>query len=665
MEVLQRYLAAILDDELTREAFNLFLALPIFPRTLYFDSSSDTFSEIRRNEQNHYDKQYQPVFSCSVADIILPDHRAVLEHKNVDGAEEYLIQKIECFHQSSLLHCVEFVKSFNKKHTEDKLISWKDLENLFQHLKHSIHGHNTLLCWFDVYKQKDSMQDIRLKYFRPSSISCIPVPFSYNRTDLLDNLINNIAVYWYSKFLDHRSEELKEFVLSEDDTPMHSEFNVKALNDFDLSRQHLVSVISYEAVSGNVFQEYLSKNSMFEQVKYLKFLKGCLPFYDGFTIDSVDVLWVKRCSMKTISSYIMPGSKNNLIKLPPDILTDLKKSANPPFEDLFDGAIEYSLLRLTPCLKMYFEDELIQFRAIKEAEIIEEEVPIVIVTPTIDEDERKLKSCSIILQKAVDEAANSAVFDIMTNTHEFDKFKNYLSSFQDKTPGSTPTGLLDLQCYIDIEKFKLSKEDIAERDQIATGIKQTYLTKRYFFGPISPAPRNTQLNILGGSGKKMPARPPSPILLEVQKHVLQRLGNKWVKQYHSTEDYQRRQARGTKLDRQDTRKPRSDNQFVFVSETKSRANAHEMLQLRKTLSDPLKVDSLKKFAQARSDKLARDIDFWIEVQKYKDMHHRHSSQSMIRKKIDTVIDCFLESVVGPKVHISVPADIAAKTVDCK
>lgn len=55
----------------------------------------------------------------------------------------------------------------------------------------------------------------------------------------------------------------------------------------------------------------------------------------------------------------------------------------------------------------------------------------------------------------------------------------------------------------------------------------------------------------------------------------------------------------------------------------------------------------------------------MEVQRYKDVHHRHSSTSLIRKKIDTIIDCFLDSTIPPKVQISVPNEIAVKITESR
>jgi hypothetical protein len=156
----------------------------------------------------------------------------------------------------------------------------------------------------------------------------------------------------------------------------------------------------------------------------------------------------------------------------------------------------------------------------------------------------------------------------------------------------------------------------------------------------------------------MPPRPSSPVLLEVQKYVLLRLNSKWIKHYKSSEEFQRRQDRGGSTL---ARRKANDNaqSFVFV-DSKARANAHDMLQLRRTLLDHSKCEPLKRYAKAKNDRLLRDIEFWVEVQRYKDMHHRHSSTSLIRKKIDTIIDCFLDSTVFPKVQVSVPNDIAHK-----
>ena len=668
-------------DNLLCGALNCFLSLPSFPKCLHYDKKSKKFNEVPRYEPCHREKFYQPVFTCSISDVKNPK---CLRRSFKSFGEVCRILQLECFHQSDIYISYIFTLSLNKI-LKGNLATWDAALSFLRQLNHCA-GYREYLCWIALFKcsSKDTLKEIRLKYFRPNQISYLAhVPFSDQRGSLMESLVKNIASYWYPRVgystTHHDVDRIELRDISED-----------LLDKWPVGdvRRELLQVISYEELSGHVFRTYLISHDLSEPAKYLNLIKGCFTFYSGFTFETVDSLWAKRSAWKIISDYLTPGGQH-YVEVPAHLLSEIRRSANPPYEDLLDGVMEFAIFNLIPCLQRYFTDYMIMFSEIPDEivdiEIIEEAE----TEPDITEEKEISQdiAADVRIEVTSDEDASakgrkkagrrakpgtpqgdSHIISILRNRSEFERFKAYLATLAPTDEAGTnaeqtTNPMTDLECYIDIEKFKIAKGKPPVRDDIAGNIKSTYLTKKYFFGPVSPAPRTAQISILGGSGHKMPARPPSPVIMQVQEHVLSRLNNKWIKQYRSTEEYQIRQTRsGSALGR---RKSTDTTQsYVFV-DAKARANAHDLLQLRKTLLDPDKSEPLKRYAKAKSDRLLRDIEFWVEVQKYKDMQHRHSSTSMIRRKIDTIIDCFLDSTVAPKVQVSVPNEVAQKVTDAR
>ncbi len=111
----------------------------------------------------------------------------------------------------------------------------------------------------------------------------------------------------------------------------------------------------------------------------------------------------------------------------------------------------------------------------------------------------------------------------------------------------------DLMCWMDIEAFRgLPASDKFFRDLKARQIRKTYFNKHYFFGSKSPASKEAQRQtIMAGGlcyGARLPARTPSPVLREAQKHVRARLEKNWLMRFINSPEFLERN-RGTKLNK--------------------------------------------------------------------------------------------------------------------
>ncbi|KAK6183535.1 hypothetical protein SNE40_011001 [Patella caerulea] len=56
----------------------------------------------------------------------------------------------------------------------------------------------------------------------------------------------------------------------------------------------------------------------------------------------------------------------------------------------------------------------------------------------------------------------------------------------------------------------------------------------------------------------------------------------------------------------------------------------------------------------------KDLFFYIEVQKFKDCSHAFSDDEMLKRKVQSIIDCFLESVYTPSLQVDVQTDVQQK-----
>ncbi|KAH9492920.1 hypothetical protein Btru_032617 [Bulinus truncatus] len=58
----------------------------------------------------------------------------------------------------------------------------------------------------------------------------------------------------------------------------------------------------------------------------------------------------------------------------------------------------------------------------------------------------------------------------------------------------------------------------------------------------------------------------------------------------------------------------------------------------------------------------KDLFFYIEVQKFKDCSHNYSDEELLRGKVQSIVDCFLESCYSPSLQIDIPMDLHQKAL---
>nr|XP_008981662.3 regulator of G-protein signaling 22 isoform X2 [Callithrix jacchus] len=354
----------------------------------------------------------------------------------------------------------------------------------------------------------------------------------------------------------------------------------------------------------------------------------------------------------------------------------------PPFEDLFDTAEEYILLLLLePWTKMVKSDQT----AYKKVELVEE-------TRQLDSTYfRKLQALhkETFSKKAEDttcEIGNGILSlsnvskrteywdnvpaeykhfkfsDLLNNKLEFEHFRQFLEN---------NSSSMDLMCWTDIEQFRaITCRDRNQREAKAIYIKNKYLNKKYFFGPNSPASlyqQNQVMHLSGGWGKLLHEQLDAPVLAEIQKHVQNRLENVWLPLFLASEQFAARQKIKVQIkdiaEEMLLQKPGKKIRVWKPVESKWISSSCEIIAFRKALLNPVTSRQFQRFVALKGDLLENGVLFWQEVQKYKDLCHSHCDESVIQKKITTIINCFINSNIPPALQIDIPVEQAQKITE--
>ncbi|KAI4565935.1 hypothetical protein MJT46_009310 [Ovis ammon polii x Ovis aries] len=98
-------------------------------------------------------------------------------------------------------------------------------------------------------------------------------------------------------------------------------------------------------------------------------------------------------------------------------------------------------------------------------------------------------------------------------------------------------------------------------------------------------------------------------------------------------------------------------------ESKWISSSCEIIAFRKALLNPVTARQFQRFVALKGDLLENGVLFWQEVQKYKDLCHSHCDESIIHKKIMTIINCFINSSIPPALQIDIPVEQAQKIIE--
>nr|XP_030869928.1 regulator of G-protein signaling 22 isoform X13 [Gorilla gorilla gorilla] len=455
--------------------------------------------------------------------------------------------------------------------------------------------------------------------------------------------------------------------------------DVGALGGFDM--ENLLQSLYVENRAGFFFTKFCehSGNKLWKNSVYFWF--DLQAYHQLFYQETLQPFKVCKQAQYLFATYVAPSATLD-IGLQQEKKKEIYMKIQPPFEDLFDTAEEYILLLLLePWTKMVKSDQI----AYKKVELVEE-------TRQLDSTYfRKLQALhkETFSKKAEDttceigtgilllsnvskqteywdnvpaEYKHFKFSDLLNNKLEFEHFRQFLE---------THSSSMDLMCWTDIEQFRrITYRDRNQRKAKSIYIKNKYLNKKYFFGPNSPASlyqQNQVMHLSGGWGKILHEQLDAPVLVEIQKHVQNRLENVWLPLFLASEQFAARQK--IKVQMKDIaeelllQKPEKKIGVWKPVESKWISSSCKIIAFRKALLNPVTSRQFQRFVALKGDLLENGLLFWQEVQKYKDLCHSHCDESVIQKKITTIINCFINSSIPPALQIDIPVEQAQKIIE--
>ncbi|XP_071836453.1 regulator of G-protein signaling 22-like isoform X2 [Apostichopus japonicus] len=445
--------------------------------------------------------------------------------------------------------------------------------------------------------------------------------------------------------------------------------------------ESLLDGLYHEKKAGGFFMKYLEKIGNEVYINCLSCWHELQEYHTLFYTDAFSTYALARKAQEIHSKFIVEGCFYS-INCPQSIKSQVYREAIPPFEELFDGAEEHIFqVLVTPWSTMKELDKGLYDKI----QLTEEERQLEGVTSrhlqklqrrlnrermftpdfqvdSEDEEAKREAYYTALADKIPPEYSDFDFNKLIHNRLELENFRNFLDDNY---------ALMDLLCWLDIESFRRTPHlESVKRDGKAKDIKTKYLNKKYYFGSKSPATRKQQNEAMmagGGWGKLLLERTPTPILLEVQKHVRERLERKWLPIFICTEGFQSRQSPNMKLsDLMDdllfNRRKRSQAIYKIL-ESRWVSSSKEIISFRQALQNPFTCQQFRKFVSVKGENLENNVLFWLEVQKFKEMYHSHTEESLIHQKITAIIRCFIDSEIQPSLHIDITPEQADKILD--
>ncbi|XP_046585614.1 LOW QUALITY PROTEIN: regulator of G-protein signaling 22-like [Haliotis rubra] len=441
----------------------------------------------------------------------------------------------------------------------------------------------------------------------------------------------------------------------------------------------LLQALHHERSSGGFFRKFIERGKNKLWLSALNFWREVQEYHLLFYTDVIDHYMLEKKAHAVYSQYIVRGAMYDIGCSGP-IRDEIYRCLDPPYEELFDAAEEHSLailydawlFNLDDDVKTYSKVELIDVKRhletrskyvlhlqkrglIKERVLTPDDPMEGFEDPVYDES---------LLENIPPDFRDYTLEKLIHNRIELEHFRQFLADNY---------ASMDLMCWMDIEAWRrITHSDEKKRDQKAKEIKTKYLNKKYFFGPNSPAGKEGQDKVMaagGGWGKLLDDRPPNSVLLEAQKYVRERLERKWLPLFLVTPEFEDRQRPRTGMDDvvDDVlvQKRRRSQALSKLLESRWISSSNEILTFRKALMNPVTSLQFRRYVSIKGDNLENDVLFWLEVQKYKELHHANTDDSLILQKINAIINCFIDSQIPPSLQVDIPTELADKILDRK
>ncbi|KAH9499861.1 hypothetical protein Btru_076784, partial [Bulinus truncatus] len=477
------------------------------------------------------------------------------------------------------------------------------------------------------------------------------------------------------------SQEASKVCLKPGD-PIQDDVNYAEMTDCEFMgserMEFLLQALHHEQDSGRSFRKYIQKSERTDWINHLDFWEKVQEYRKLFYKDKLDLHLIAKQAKLIFAQCIVEGAPKG-IGVSESIELTILDHLTPAYEDLFDEAEEYTLKVLFEAFQRYLNQDVKSYCKVERAEIkrkletknnyilsLQKKGILKERSLTPDDPMEGYKDPvydDSILQRIPPEFKHWTLDKLIHNRIELEHFRQHLKeNFAE----------IDLKCWMDIEAWRRTPHDDAKtRDQRARDIKKNYLNKKYFFGPSSPAGKEGQNRVMelgGGWGKFLEDKPHSSSILESQKYVRQRLENKHLPLFLLSKGFQSRNIVEDVSEASDdmiTTRKRRAQAVLKLLESRWISSIKEIFMFTKALQNPLTCQQFQKFVSLQGDHLENDILFWLEVQKYKSLHHAHTDEVMLQQKVAAIINCFIDSSIPPSLQIDIPQDMADKILEHK
>ena len=451
--------------------------------------------------------------------------------------------------------------------------------------------------------------------------------------------------------------------------------------------QQLTRCLSIEhRKAGGVFQQYIEKVGNQKWRNSLLCWREIQNFKAGFLTEDFNPFQVETRAKIIFSKYVL-SSGEMWVCCPHELGESISRSIYPAFEDLFDSLEEHTLQILTEPWEACVSREQEFLEQIRksddsaslyqwekfEDDVLIEELGVVseIAVETREKSPEPLDSGEEVEH---DEDADKTKGGVDLNTPLGYTFQQVI---QDNTMLNLFKGFLDskhasvdIMFWMEVESFRrIPAKEGNLRNAKAKLIRSQYLTKNYYFSVNSPASKEAQRRMvtLGGGkfGQKLPQRPPTPVLVEGQKQVQAKLEHRWLPVFVKTREFLR-----YAFPDQDFRKlsmqaslPNPEEWKNKVFESRWMTNSRDIINCRKSILNPTTCKTFETFIELKSSKdehLKNDLNFWLEIERFKELWHVHTPKTVLQLKVEAIINCFLQSKLPPKIQVDLPQDLVEK-----
>ena len=447
--------------------------------------------------------------------------------------------------------------------------------------------------------------------------------------------------------------------------------------------QQLTRCLSIEhRKAGGIFQQYIEKLGNSNWKNCLFCWREIQNFKAGFQTEDFNPFQLEVRAKTVFSRYVLT-SGDMCVHCPYEIVEKIGRSIYPAFEDLFDSLEELVLDVLAEpwmgCLseedafleqaKSYetvpfshweIDDEeyLEELGADVEEIEIEHEETLPENGEEIEDDEEldtiKVPGSSVQLNTPI----SYTIHQVIQENTLLNLFKNFLDSRH---------ASVDIMFWMEVESFRrIPSKETKLRNAKAKLIRSQYLTKNYYFGVNSPASKEGQNRLLMLGGHKIPQRPPTPVLIEGQKQVQARLEHRWLPVFIKTREFLQYINPGAEQMRPAVQGQSSGSQEEWKSklfESRWMTNSRDIINCRKAILNPVTCKPFETFIELKSSRdehLKSDLNFWLEIQRFKELCHVHTPDAVLQLKVDVITSCFLQSKLPPKIQVDLSHEMVEK-----